>query len=126
MAEWKNLARSLALADGAIGEREYLIIRKELVADRNIEREELEFLLDLRKSARAVAPAFSQFINEIIKKSILKDGTLSAKEASWLRKWILADRKVSAEEKQLLADLKKAATQVSPEFQALYDECMGA
>ena len=126
MAQWRNLAKSLALADGAIGEREALIIRKELLADKNLDREEMEFLFELRREAKSVVPSFAALVNEVIKKAVLKDGVIGASEATWLRKWIVADGKLKADEKQLLEELRKAAKQVSPEFQTLYDACMKA
>src|SRR5262245_181054 len=51
MANWRQLAMSALLADGAIDEREVEILRKEFFADRRIDRAEMEFLLEARKKA---------------------------------------------------------------------------
>lgn len=126
MAEWRNLAKALALADGVIGEREALLIRDQLLADRSIDRAELEFLLEVRHAARSVVPSFTQFVNEVVKKTVLKDGTISSAEAVWLGKWIRADRKISPDERKLLEELRRDARQVCPEFQALCEACLNS
>ena len=41
-----------------------------------------------------------------------------------LKAEVLADGRIDENEKQLLRDLKANARQVSPEFQALHDECL--
>ena len=41
-----------------------------------------------------------------------------------LRRMLFADGKIDEGEKRFLADLRTNARQVSPEFQALYDECL--
>jgi hypothetical protein len=124
MADWRRLAKALALADGRIDEREAHIIHHELLKDHKIDRSELEFLLELRREAKEVVPSFNHFVHTVIRKVILDDGVISDHEAAWLRHWIFADGKVDPDEKQLLQDLKQGARQVSKDFQALYDECM--
>jgi hypothetical protein len=124
MADWRKLAKDLLLADGRIDERETALVRKELFADGRIDQIELDFLLDLKKSAAAVPASFNQMVFEAIKNNLLADGTLHAGDAAWLRGWIFADGKVDADEKKLLQELKSGAKQVSREFEALYDQCM--
>ena len=62
MADWKKLARSLALADGTIDEREVEALRQEIFADGRVDDEELAFLQDLKRSAGSAAPALDQLI----------------------------------------------------------------
>jgi len=124
MADWRKLAKSLALADGRIDEKETKIIKDELLADGAISKSELEFILDIRNSADSCVQSFHNFVHSVVKKVILADGDISAKEAAWLKKYLFADGKLDEGEKKLLQDLKTEAKAVSPEFKALYDECM--
>jgi uncharacterized tellurite resistance protein B-like protein len=123
MADWRKMARALALGDGRIEEREATILRREILADRKVDRDQLEFLVELRKEARSVAPSFDQFFFQVLKKVVLIDGKVSSTEALWLRQLILADNRVSAEEKQFLDEVKREAREVSAEFLDLYDQC---
>jgi len=126
MADWKKMAKNILLADGAIDESEVAALRKELFADARIDDIELEFLLDLRHSAKGVKASFNELVLDAMKNCILADGTISAGHAGLLRRWIFADGKVDAGEKRFLHELKTAARQVSKEFDALYNQCMSS
>ena len=119
MADWRKLAKNLALADGRIDSKEADIIRKEFLADGKIDRSELEWLIDVRKSGAASVAAFDQLVFECLKKVVLADGKIDAKEAAWLTKFIFADGKVDEGEKKFLRDLKAGAKSTAPEFDAL-------
>jgi hypothetical protein len=121
--DWHRLARSLALGDGVISEREALILRREMLADRVVDRPEVEFLLELKRSAKAVAPAFDQLFRQVVKKVVLRDGAVGDAEALWLRRLLFTDNKVSAEEARLLEELKAEARSVGREFEALCRDC---
>jgi len=84
----------------------------------------LEFLVALRDEAKAVTSSFEQLFYQALKDHILADGSIDAEEAQWLRTLLFADGRIDENEKQLLRDLKANARQVSPEFQALHDECL--
>src|SRR4051794_14130164 len=101
MADWKKLAKALALADGRIDTREVRIIRQELFADDKIDKSELEFLLDLRKNAQSVVRDFNVLVFQALKANVLADGEITAKEASWLKRFIFADGKVDEDELKL-------------------------
>jgi hypothetical protein len=126
MADWRKLARLVLLAGGTIDEKKTAIVRKELFADKRIDRTELEFLVDARRGAHQVGPEFDRLFLEALRSVLLADGVISAAETQWLRNWILADGKVDAGEKKLLKELRLLADKVSPEFQALYDQCMAS
>lgn len=119
MADWKRLAKTLILADGQIDDRKTDIIQREFLADGTINRSEAEFLVDLRNSAAKAAPRFHEFIFEIVQKSLLADGEISAVESAWLQRFLLADGKVDDQEKAFLKRLKAAAKKTCPEFEAL-------
>ena len=126
MANWRNLAKAALLADGQIDEREVALVRKEFFADGRIDRSELEFLLEARREAASAVPSFQKLLFEAIRSVILTDGVIDAAEAAWLRQWIFADGKVDADEKHWLKELKLLADRVSPEFLALYNECLAS
>src|SRR5262249_27932319 len=104
MADWRKLAKALALADGRIDTKETEIIRRELYADGKLDRSEVEWLLDVRRSSSGSVQAFDKMVFEALKPVILADGEIDAKEASWLRKFIFADGKVDEAEKKFLQE----------------------
>ena len=119
MADWRKLSKALALADGRIDTKEYEIIKTELFADGKLDRSEIEWLLDVKKSASGSVQAFDKMVFEALKTDLLADGDIDAKEAAWLRKFIFADGIVDELEKTFLKELKAGATSTSPEFEQL-------
>ena len=112
------------LANGKIEGHEVELLRNQLSADGKIDRKEAELLIELYKRVDQIAPAFEQFFYKIIKQHVLTNDTIDAEIAAWLRQMIFADGKVNEREKKLLRELKGEASRVSPEFQALYEECL--
>ena len=96
-------------------------LRVDILANGKIDRKEADFLVELHKRVQRVPSAFEQFFYQAIKDHILADGAIGAEETSWLRTMLL---KVSDLEKKFLHQLKGEARQVSPEFQAMYEECL--
>ncbi len=124
MADWKKLAKAALLADKTIDAKEVRIIKAEFFADDKIDRSELEFLADLRNSAKECAKSFTKLFIDGVKNHMLADGEIDDKEAKWLRKTIFADKKVDKDEINLLKALKKEAKKTSKAFDTLYDECV--
>jgi len=130
MADWRKLALAAILADGQIDDNEVRILKKELYADGVIDREEVQFLVDLRNQAQKKAggmelgAAFEKFFFKAVEDNVLADGTIDAREAKWLREMLFADNKIDANEKKFLKRLKQGAKSTSRPFDALYDECM--
>lgn len=58
----------------------------------------------------------------LLKDVLLADGRIDAEEAELLRREIMADGVVDDEEKAFLRELKEAAAETSPEFDALCEE----
>lgn len=125
MADWRKLAKALALADGRIDTKETTIIKNEIWADGRLDKSELEFLLDLKKGASSVVREFNTMLFAALKAAVLADGDISAKEANWLRKFLYADGKIDDDEKRFLQDLKASAKQTAPEFEELYKQAVG-
>ena len=111
------------LTDGKIDGREVEALTGLLYADRRIDRDEAEFLLQLHRRVERASPGFDRFFYAAIKRHVLTDGAISANEAVWLRRVILADRKAADPEKKLLRELKGEAARTCPEFDALVAEC---
>jgi uncharacterized membrane protein YebE (DUF533 family) len=126
MADWRKLAKALALADGKIDTKEATIIKNEIWADGKLDKSELEFLLSLKKDAKSVVSEFNKMLFSALKAAVLADGSISAKEAAWLRQFLYADGRIDDEEKKFLQDLKASAKSTSPEFDVLYKQAVGA
>jgi hypothetical protein len=132
MADWKKLAISTLLADGKIDDDEVKALKKELWEDKQIDQEEVRFLIDLRNAAQKKAkakkaevnPKFEAMFFQAIEQNVLKDGVIDREEARWLREMLFADKKIDANEAKFMNKLKKGARTTSPEFDALYAECM--
>ena len=62
MAQWRDVAKAFALADGHISEKEVGILRAALFADGKISQSELDFLLELKREATTAVKALDQLI----------------------------------------------------------------
>ena len=112
------------LATGKIDGPELERLRRELYTHDKIERPEADFLVELHKRVQHLSPAFEQFFYQAIKDYILVHGRIDAEEAAWLRRMLFADGQIDDEERKFLHELKGEAVQVSPEFEALFEEGM--
>jgi hypothetical protein len=63
-ADWRRLAKALALAGGRIDEGEVAVLRRELFTDGQIGGRGLEFLLELKRAAPSAAPALDTLIED--------------------------------------------------------------
>lgn len=64
MADWRKVAKALALGDGRIDERETATLRQELFADGKIDKSELDFLLELKRKATATVRSLDKLIED--------------------------------------------------------------
>src|SRR5262245_24873301 len=126
MADWKKTARAFLLADGAIDEREVVVLRKELFADGKVDEVEMDFLLELRNAATKLSPSFHTLVIDAMKSCFLAGDAIKPGAASLLRRWIFADGKVDFGEKKYLQELRAAAKQVPKDFEDLYTQCMAS
>jgi len=123
MADLRKLMTDL-LATGKIDSAELELLRRELYADGKIDRQEADFLVELHKRVQRPTHAFEQFFYKAIKDHVLADGSVDADEAAWIRQMLFADGTIDEMEKKFLRELRGEAAQVSPEFQALCNECL--
>jgi uncharacterized tellurite resistance protein B-like protein len=110
--------------NGKIEGHEVESLQELFFADGNIDRQEAEFLLNLYRRTDQMTPAFERFFCKVIKHHLLADGTIDSERLEWLRRFILADGKVSEPETKLLHEIKGEATGISVEGQALIEECL--
>jgi len=109
---------------GRVDSHELEALHRLIYADGKVNREEADFLVVIHKRVRVRNQAFEQFFYKAIKDHILANGKISAGEAEWLRQMLFHDGKIDDEERRFLHQLKGEAQEVSPEFEALYKECM--
>lgn len=114
---WPDFAKRLLLADGRITDTETKLLRRAVVEDGTINREEVEFLIELKRAAVAVAPAFDRFLFAVLKRVVLADGAVSDAEAAWLERTLFADRLLVTDPTvRFLRELRREAKQVGPRF----------
>jgi len=112
------------LANGKVEGTELEALRKNLYADGKIDRKDANFLVELHKRAQYRTNAFQQFFYKAIKDHILANGRITASKTAWLRQILCDNGKIEDEERRFLHQLKGEAREVSPEFQALFQEVM--
>jgi hypothetical protein len=125
MADWKKTAKAFLLADGGIDDREVAVLRKELFADDKIDDIELDFLMELRRDARRLVPAFHFLVIDALKNCCMEGDAIKPGSGNLLRRWLLAG-KVGYVEKRYVEELRGAARVVPPDFDDLYRRCMSA
>ncbi|MDM8558284.1 hypothetical protein [Candidatus Parabeggiatoa sp. HSG14] len=64
MAEWRKVAKSFALGDGHISEKEVDVLRKALFADGHISKSELDFLKEIKGEAKTHVKALDTLIED--------------------------------------------------------------
>lgn len=121
--DWPKFTKRLLLADGRINETEADLLRRAVLDDGVVDREEVEFLVELKREATSVHSKFDLFLFEVLEKVVLADGVITDAEAKWLRAMIFADNQVSPTEVGFLLRLKDKARSHGHAFQRLYDEC---
>jgi len=112
------------LAKGKITSQDLEALRGEIYVNGKIDRPKADFLVELHKRVLPMTPAFDQFFYQAIKHHILTDGRINAEETAWLRRLLLADRKINDQERKFLHEIKGETKEASPEFELLFNECM--
>lgn len=52
MAEWRKVAKTFALGDGHISQKEVNLLRQVLFADGHISKSEMDFLYEIKREAK--------------------------------------------------------------------------
>jgi uncharacterized tellurite resistance protein B-like protein len=113
------------LADGKITEQQAELIRTACLADGKVDKEEVEFLAELKRDAESVHPQFDEFFFSVMKRVVLVDGVIDDSEAVWLRRLITNDHQILPSEVRFIKELKREARKCGPAFEKLHNECLG-
>lgn len=124
MANLAQLKKDI-LEDGIIDEDEVKTLQTVIYEDEVVDREEIDLLIDLRNNAKEACQGFVDLFFKAMQDYILADGVIDEDEVKLLDAAIFADDIVDEDEKQLLKDLKKKADSACPEFDDLYNRCLG-
>jgi len=111
------------LIDRCISEHETALLRHAMLADHKVDREEVEFLVELKREAAMVAPEFDTFLFQVLKSVVIADGVITDAEAGWLRKILFADNQVVRAETKFIEDLRREAKSFGKEFEQLWKDC---
>jgi hypothetical protein len=125
MADYRKLAINLIAADGDIDATEVRVLKKELYADGRISHDEVTFIGEVRAAVLAKAKGkpttgIDKFFLNAFHESVLGNGIISLEEVDMVKKLVLEDKKLVHYAKKFLDNLKAKATQIPPEFDALY------
>ena len=64
MADWRKVAKALALSDGHISEKEVNLLRSSILADGEVSNSELQFLNEIKQEAKSTVKALDILIAE--------------------------------------------------------------
>jgi hypothetical protein len=112
------------LAKGRVDSADLGALRAAVYADGKVGRRAADALVALHKRVQHPNPAFEQFFYEAIKRHVLADGRIGAEESAWLRQLVRGGGGITDEERKFLHELQGDARHASPEFVALFGECM--
>jgi uncharacterized tellurite resistance protein B-like protein len=121
-----NELQTELLQDGKITDQEVEVIRQYLQENGSLDMEDAKFLVELLSDAREVSPAFDELFFPALKAVFLADGRIGLDEQFYLLKMLYSDGKVRECEKQFLRELRREATETTPEFEALCQEAFRA
>ena len=109
------------LNDQNITDDDVRIIRHAIEQDGKLDLEDVKFLVELLCQAKEVCPAFDDLFFPVLKEVLLQDGRIGADEQFYLLKMLYADGHVRPRELQFLEELRREASEVSPEFEQMYE-----
>src|SRR5258706_11037796 len=90
------------LASGRIGDHEVESICRHLYGDEALDRQVVEFLVDIHREAQTVCPLFERFLAEAIAYNLLAGGSITDEGTVWLRRILSVDGTYRDGEKRLL------------------------
>src|SRR5271156_4520500 len=122
MADWRSLARKLALVDERIESQDARILREELLGAGKIDKSGFEFLIALRRDAKSVAVEFDEAVFGVVKQVVVKDGGISPDRAKWLQGFFGSPGSLRQHERAFLQDLRNSDRTHCPEFLAWCDK----
>jgi uncharacterized tellurite resistance protein B-like protein len=118
--------RSELLRDGKISESDVRIIRAHIQRDGRLDQQDVKFLVELLSEADQVCPEFDELFFPALKQVIMDDGRIGEDEQFYLLKMLYANGRIRESEKRFLRELRREATEVTPEFQSLCETALVA
>ena len=124
MADYRKLVIDLIAAGGKFDNVESRLLKKALYSDGRITHAEVLFVGELRasmvKRARGEqTDAIDRFFLSCLHDGVIGNGIISAEEVAIIKKHLVTDKKLTHHSKKFLENLKKKATSVTAEFDAL-------
>src|SRR5262245_18809731 len=117
--------KSRILTDGEdlkIDDADWALLRQHLPPDGSMPADDLQTLVELRTEARALCPAFDDYFFPVFKAALLADGKVSLSEQFTLLRMLYGGGGIDENERRFLDELHDEAPEVTPEFEALYQQ----
>lgn len=111
--------RAELLRDRRITDNEVDVIRHYIQQDGKLDLDDVKFLVELLCDADEVSPEFDRLFFPVLKEVILHDGKIGQDEQFYLLKMLYSDGRVRESERQFLAELRREADELTPQFEAL-------
>ena len=64
MAEWRKVAKVMALGDGHVSQKEVEILREVILKDAKISKSEIDFLQEIKTEAKTTVKALDELITD--------------------------------------------------------------
>ena len=64
MAEWRKVAKVMALGDGHVSQKEVEILKEVILKDAKISKSEIDFLQEIKAEAKTTVKALDELIAE--------------------------------------------------------------
>jgi hypothetical protein len=110
--------------DLRIDDSDVALIRECLPPDGTVTGEDLAVLVEMRREARVVSPAFDQLFFPALKNQILADGKVDFMEMFEILRLLYGGGGIDSAKLAFLQELRKEVSEVSPEFDAMFKQAM--
>jgi hypothetical protein len=110
------------LADGRITDDELQVVVEYMESNGRLDLDDVRLLVNLRSEAREVCPEFEALLFATLREVILRDGRVGPDEQYYLLKMLCGDERFRQQGQQFLAELRAELTDVTPEFESLYQQ----
>jgi len=112
------------LQDGKVESKELEILDREFGNGSKMTRDEADLLVELFKRVERKSPGFETFFYQTIENYVVSHESVNAELAAWLRRLFLANGVCGDRQRKALHEMKGQLKEVTPEFTALFRECM--
>jgi hypothetical protein len=116
--------RAQLLNDDKITPNEVSVIKDYILADGQLDYQDIKFLVGLMKEAKEVCPEFDDVLFPCLRSVILEDGEVTLDEQYLLLQMLYSDGEVRPCERQLINDIYREVNTVTPELQQLCETAL--